>query len=137
MSKPGFFRLLEVRSRSQRSASSRRPSKTANFDQTRHDEEPVGALLVQAPSTMPTRKGRRQMNLNDRPTDDVPTGASDFGDMTVFVRYRPGWRNTTSWIGVPPKAPLLIDCGLLGHQFLSADDIRRIISHRDIFSWRP
>jgi hypothetical protein len=67
------------------------------------------------------------MNLNDRPTDDVPTGASDLGDMTVFVRDRAGWTKNHVMDRSPLELSLIIDCGLLGRQFLAADHIRRIM----------
>ena len=66
------------------------------------------------------------MNLNDRSTDDVPTGASNLGDMTVFVRDRAGRTKNHVVDWSPPELSLLIDCGLLGYQFLAADDIGRI-----------
>jgi hypothetical protein len=67
------------------------------------------------------------MNLNDRPTDDVPTGASDFGDMApVFERHRASRTKNDVVDWSPLELSLLIDRGLLGHQFLVTDDIERI-----------
>ena len=70
------------------------------------------------------------MNLNDRPSDDVPAGASDLGDMTVFVRDGAGRTNNHVVDRSPLELPLLIDCGLFGHQFLAADHGAR--SHADV-----
>ncbi len=53
------------------------------------------------------------MDLNDRPADNVPTGASNLCDMTVFVRDRAGWTKNHVVDWSPPQLSLLIDRGML------------------------
>ena len=70
------------------------------------EEEAVRTpLMCAAPSPVPTRKCGRQMDLKDRPADDVPIGSGDFGDMSIFVRDRPGGPKTTSWRRVSRSFP--------------------------------
>jgi hypothetical protein len=75
------------------------------------------------------------MYLNDRSTDDVPTGASDLGDMAVFVRDRSGRTKNHVVDRSPPEHSLLINRGLLGHQLLCADNIERV-TLRHTVHWR-
>jgi hypothetical protein len=55
--------------------------------------------------------------------------------MAVFVRDRAGWpkNHVVDWS--PPELSLLIDRGLLDHQFLAADNIGRVGLRRTIH-WR-
>jgi hypothetical protein len=66
------------------------------------------------------------MNLNDRSTDDIPTGAGHLGDVAVFVGDGAGRTKNYIVDWSPHELSLLIDRGLFGHQFHSADNIGRV-----------
>jgi len=66
------------------------------------------------------------MNLYNRFTDHIPTGAGHLDDMAVLMRDRTRRTKNDVVDRSPSKFALYIDSRLLGHQLLAADDIGRI-----------
>jgi hypothetical protein len=63
------------------------------------------------------------MNLNNGSADDVPTGAGDLSHVAVFVRDGSNRMENQVMDRGQPECSLFIDSGLLGYQFLAADDV--------------
>jgi len=93
------------------------------LDQTADNKQAVGTPLMQTPRPMPTGQRRRQMNLNDRTAEDIPTGASYFADIPIFMGNRTRRTKYDIVDRSSPEPALRIDGGLLCHKFRSTEDI--------------